>query len=290
MVPKTKTVFNGREFRAFDSGESSICCVQGQFSYNAAVNDTSSYYDFVAPPYHLSAELSGQELEGFLGRYLPIDEVAQAFNMPTNSFREPDNVGASQPFIETELGRLVRTKLPFYVIFFFLFMVISSAAGTIRDEGRYEYRYGEPPLSHVTEVFEVSDAPTTLSLELDTTVDNSWIYVDVELLDDYENIIHRAAETISYYHGYEGGESWSEGSQDHEFLFRVTSPGAYRFRLTTEGNSSANVRLKTQDSVWLSRFPLMGFAFTALWWLLNYLRRKQFESNRWRHLHEDDDE
>ena len=289
MLPKTKTVIHGREYQAFDSGESSICCVQGQFSYSASVNDTSSYYDFVAPPYHLSAELSGQELEGFAGRYIPINELAQAFSMSESSFREPETVGPSQPFIETELGQLVRTKLPFYVLFFFLTMVITNGAGTLLYEDQYNYDHGATASGHTTKRFDISDTPTTLSLDLDTNVDNSWVYIDVELFDEYDNLIHGAAETISYYHGYEGGESWSEGSRDHEFLFRVNTPGSYRVRLTTEGNRSASVRLKVQDGVYLSRFPLMGFIVTALWWFFNFLRRKTFEGSRWRHLQEDDE-
>ena len=53
-VPKSKTTFNGRTYRFFDSGDSSVCSVQGQFTYGAKILDTSSYYDFVAPPHYLS--------------------------------------------------------------------------------------------------------------------------------------------------------------------------------------------------------------------------------------------
>ena len=88
-VPKSKTTFNGRTYRFFDSGDSSVCSVQGQFTYGAKILDTSSYYDFVAPPHYLSAELTDRELEGFAGRYMPSADIAAAFQMSANSFVEP---------------------------------------------------------------------------------------------------------------------------------------------------------------------------------------------------------
>jgi len=289
LVPKTKTIYNGREYQAFDSGDSKICFVQGQFSYAARVDDKVSYYDFISPPYRLSAELSDQELEGFAGRYLPITDVARAFNVSVKQFREPENVAPSQPYIESELGSLVRTKLPFYILFFLLFMVLSLGAGNPATNGEFEYQQGAVAQETHSEVFEIEDVPTTLSLSLDTNVDNSWVYVDVALIDDADTIVHAAASTISYYHGYEGGESWSEGSSDHSFYFRILTPGSYRFHVQIEGNRNATIRYNSRADVWLTRFPLIGLVITALWWLMNLLKRVQFQNNRWRHLQDDDD-
>ena len=109
----------------------------------------------------------------------------------------------------------------------------------------------------------MTDTPTTVALNLDTSVDNSWIYLDAEFLNSNDEIVHVAGQTISYYHGYEGGESWSEGSDDHQFLFRVQQPGTYRFRLTSEADRDTRVRVKIEEGIWLSRFPLFGLILTA---------------------------
>ena len=168
--------------------------------------------------------------------------------------------------------------------------MLSLGAGSPLTDGSYEYKRGDASQTTRSEVFEVRDAPTTLSLSLETNVDNSWVYVDVELVDSTDNIVHAAASTISYYHGYEGGSYWSEGSDDHAFHFRILTPGSYRFNLQAEGNQSALIRYNCRADVWLTRFPLIGMVVTSLWWLLNLLKRIQFQNNRWRHLDDDDDD
>ena len=290
LLPKSKAVFNGRKYQAFDSGESKICFVQGQFSYAAQIDDKVSYYDFVAPPYHLSAEVSAEESEGFSGRYLPMTEVAQAFRLPVNQFRKPVNVGPSQPYIESEVGKHARIILPLYILFFIVLFIRSLELGSILTVGEFEYYQGEAAQVTQSEVLEVKEVPTTISLSLDTNVSNSWVYVDVQLVDSADNIVHAAASTVSHYHGYEGGEHWSEGSKYHSFYFRILRSGTYRFKLQAEGDQSTNIEYWSRNDVWLTRFPLIGLVITSLWWLIHIYRRFEFQNNRWRHLDDDDDD
>ena len=288
-LPKTKVTFNGREYQAFDAGDSSVCCVQGQLSYEARVGDKVSYYDFIAPPHTLSAEVTDQENEGFAGRYVPLSEIAAAFKVPESHFKKPTTVAPSQPYIETTARKLVRVNLPFYVLFFLSLFLFSLFKGTYLGSAELQHNAYEPSPVLTTEPFEVISTPTTVALSIDTSVDNSWVYVDTEFLDASDNIVHVAAQTISYYHGTEGGESWSEGSDDHTFLFRVQEPGTYRFKIRTEGDSSTRLMFKIEQGVWLSRYPLIALIVFGLAWLINALHRRQFESSRWEHLEEDDD-
>ena len=127
-------------------------------------------------------------------------------------------------------------------------LLVTSFKGSTLEESSFEHYQDQNKTTYETLPFEISDTPTTVALNLDTTVDNSWIYLDAEFLDSNDEIVHVAGQTLSYYPGSEGGESWSEGSDDHQCLFRVQQPGTYRFRLTSEADRDTRVRVKIEKA------------------------------------------
>ena len=52
-----------------------------------------------------------------------------------------------------------------------------------------------------------------------------WLALDVALLDDKHQVVAEMDSDIAYYHGYEGGESWSEGTRDNDRLLPGTAGG-----------------------------------------------------------------
>ena len=136
---------------------------------------------------------------------MPSADIAAAFQMSANSFVEPSTVGAAQPYIEGAFQTMARTKLPFYLLFFVVLLLITSFKGSTLEESSFEHFQDQNKTTFETSPFEVTDTPTTVALNLDTSVDNSWIYLDAEFLNSNDEIVHVAGQTISYYHGYEGG-------------------------------------------------------------------------------------
>ena len=73
------------------------------------------------------------------------------------------------------------------------------------------------------------------------------------------------------------------------FSFVFNNRGPIDFDLHPRRIAIHRVRVKIEEGIWLSRFPLFGLILTALFFFLITLRRVQFEHRRWQHLHEDDE-
>ena len=77
------------------------------------------------------------------------------------------------------------------------------------------------PVDHnvfVSEPFTIPSGRHAIAIHASAPVDNSWIGLDVALINDDTGQSEAVGVDVSYYHGYEGGESWSEGSKNGSAL------------------------------------------------------------------------
>jgi hypothetical protein len=103
--------------------------------------------------------------------------------------------------------------------------------------------------------------------------------------------------TIEYYSGYEGGEHWTEGSRDNTSYFRAPEAGTYRLILKAAGGSGQrgpprreSMKLTVYAGAVMTRYFLLALIATALFPLLEILRKILFEKRRWGPVTEDDDD
>ena len=73
-------------------------------------------------------------------------------------------------------------------------------------------------------------------IEFKTNTNNSWVYVGAALVNDKEEAVLEFSGDMGYYHGYEGGESWSEGSNSDSAVFKIKKPGNYKLLLGVQSN------------------------------------------------------
>ena len=103
---------------------------------------------------------------------------------------------------------------------------------------------------------------------------------------------------MSYYHGVEGGESWSEGSKRDTKVFKLKTPGDYRLLMVGQAGvdnkgsdvlrSGAKVHITISEGVELTRY-YAGFGILCLLaGAVEPIRRYSFEYKRWGG--EDDDD
>ena len=62
-------------------------------------------------------------------------------------------------------------------------------------------------------------------------LDNSWADVEGDLHQDSSGLLQSFYVPLSYYHGVDSGESWSEGSRRGAAYLRRMPPGKYTMRL-----------------------------------------------------------
>lgn len=91
--------------------------------------------------------------------------------------------------------------------------------------------YQSPMITSVTtpfvsEPFVVSGNGNVV-VEVASNMDNSYLDLEVRLVDNYRKVAYLTSQDVEYYHGYEGSEYWTEGSKSDEIYFSRIPAGTY---------------------------------------------------------------
>ena len=123
------------------------------------------------------------------------------------------------------------------VLFLMLVANCSMSADATVFESRYQYdRGGEDSVSaFVTEPFTLEGRPSNVQVELDSELDNDWVFFAVSLINDSTGTAREVTKQLSYYSGTDSDGSWSEGSRRGRMKFATVTPGRYFLRVAAEG-------------------------------------------------------
>ncbi len=278
--PRSKVDVGGKEWTCYERGETSLAFVDGALPWLAKIGDKSKYVDFIDPPRMYSVETGKKELERFVGEHVDSEEVYAAFGK-ASAHVPPLTVGAATPYYLT-----APRKAAMWVGWLF---VIANALALFATFGGGEMLLDEtlsPDQVAMGEwtspVFTVPDGARVMGLKVTTSLDNGWIALDTELLEgDEEEVVGFASAEVAYYHGYEGGESWSEGSRKKRKLFKAPPGGKYKIGLTIEGDQSPLVTVQVTTGNRLTRYPLLMLILSLLVPGFLFMRHTAHEQQRW---------
>ncbi|MFT7618990.1 MAG: hypothetical protein ACI97A_002638 [Planctomycetota bacterium] len=298
--PKTKPAslrrkktftFRDRSWKVFEKGHYKVDFVDGELPWVCATGDTTHYVDAIDPPYMLSAEWTQDELSWSEGLYLEPKDVADAFGLKLKELPIRRGVGANQLYVTTPFKTQSLKVMGVFMALAIVFAVWSANTGFEHEEtvtvNRSDYDQ-----EFMTAPFEINSAPCLCEFEFTGDVNNQWIYLDVALIDEEDNAIMDFSSEMSYYHGVEGGESWSEGSRDDQVAVRLEKNGKYRLLLKGESGTGEaattnwrpnqyTVKIKCKEKVVLTRYYVV-FGIACLLWILGILiPRMVFEGRRW---------
>ncbi len=293
-----KTTFKAKDmtFKVYESYLATVYFVEGELTYVAEVGDTASVTEGICPPYSFSRERTDTEEEFQFAEYLDREEVYRAFGVDEIP-RRPRNIHACQPYVASP-SRLSFSRLGLW--FAIPTVIIALAVFVLGGGSRLltkRFSTQEVLNGAYSEEFQVSGKNSMMALKLSSDQDNAWAWYDISVVKD-EQPIAILSKGISYYHGYEGGESWSEGSRSARAYFTLADPGTYRFYVEGTGGTGNNgnqpqnrgVTFDLYEDVIVSRyFFILALVFlgAALW---EPLVRHRFDAKRWEAVLEDDDE
>ncbi|MDL2260176.1 hypothetical protein LJB99_04815 [Deltaproteobacteria bacterium OttesenSCG-928-K17] len=80
----------------------------------------------------------------------------------------------------------------------------------------------------------------SVEIKLAGLPDNSWAYVEGELLDENQNYLFSFGRELWRESGVDGGEAWSESALRHEVKFTIPKPGRYYINLTLDQSGAFN--------------------------------------------------
>ena len=274
---------DGREYRHFQTSVPVTTSVLGEFPWVAKVGDTARMRDFICPPYLLSQEVTSTESVWSAGEYLEPEEVWTAFALPGAppakvgvAAAQPNPWAGQLPAIWAAFGLAAAGCVGAYLFF------ATLAGGRVVYNGSFAVAAADAQRSRVGDVFEVPGRTSNLEVTVETNLDGQWAYVSMALIDaDTDKALDFGRE-LSYYHGYEDGESWSEGSARETFYVPSVPAGRYYLRVEPETDSPAlNVSVGLKRDVPLKRLPLIAVVLLLLPAIWAGMRHDSFENTRW---------
>jgi len=276
-----KIKYNDIYFDKFDYYSPSLMRAYGFFDFELP-NFDNFVVEYINPPFILSTERINSDTVTYLGHHIPNKRIKQAFknqNLPTKN-----GYGVVQPF----LFNLQNTAIIFCatIILVLLTHLFINQERSNEDVLFTTINFSEfKDRDYVSPSFTLDGSSAPLKINLASGVSNSWAWVGLSVINENTNEEIFAEQDIEYYSGYEGGESWSEGTSHPDFYICGLGPGKYHLAIkaskqdTDYSNENVQVTAKWGNaSNWnfgVIIFSLLGI-FVALYFVKNY-----FEKTRW---------
>jgi len=279
-----------RTYKIFTTGKPRIDYAVGEFYWHIFEGQRTHMIDYVNPPYMLSREEDDGEVNWSCGRYVTYDEVNGATDCPVA--RTPAaGVGANQPYPAKDI--YVFWALAAALALLATLVVKAHQADHLAHDERFELttHFNKDAAQVVfSKPFELK-AHQNIIVRADSPVDNSWVYIEADLVNTETGAVAAFTLPIEYYHGYD----WKEGARSKTRYLSAMSSGTYLLRM---GIWRKNYFRKSYATIHVSQGK-----FRARYWLLLFLgisiipigvaiHHRKFEKRRWSESDyaDDDDE
>jgi Domain of unknown function (DUF4178) len=246
--------YGGKRFKIFQDAAARVEYVEGEFYWKVSVGELARATDFVAPPLMLSKEvpiaqgsrggaLESEEVNWSLGSYTPLKEVERKFNVNLPS---PHTVAPNQPWTNGKIYGYW-AALMVVAIFVGLFTLVAAPRARVFTQS-YTLSPSAAPTPAPGDEPPAPDEKTqvifTDPLEIQgrrniritgaANVDNNWVYVAGDLINEETGLVQEFELPIEYYYGVEDGESWSEGEAEQSVYLPALPEGRYTMRLEAQ--------------------------------------------------------
>lgn len=274
----------GRVFRHFQTSWPKVGYVLGEFPWRVQVGDEAQTRDFIAPPFLLSQEVTGSDKTWSLGEYLEPSEVWQGFGLAGEpperraaAPAQPNPHEADWAFLKV-WGSVAAAAA--VALFAFLAMRARNTVVFSQDYS-VDLAAAAADRSFVTPEFDLPGRPSSVRVDLDTNVSNSWAFLRLALINAETGTATHFEREVSYYWGSDGGESWSEGSRNDTVYLSRVPPGRYYVHVDPEASASFGFTLRvTRDAPRaLHLFVAVGLLLLPFGW--TWARHHVFEVGRW---------
>lgn len=311
----------GATWRRFQDVEAVVEGVWGECYWAVEQGERVEVTEFVAPPRSLTLERQthkggGEEVNWSLSTYLEPREVWAAFKLE-GAPPAPFNVASFQPNPhKTALAKTALWVVGALGLLLILVMVESMTHRKVElfrqrldlfDLARIQPGTAEaarngiparrpvptpapPPAEAQEPVYfsgpiEIRNGRQNLAVTLSAPVNNAWIGLEGALVSETTGVAELFLVESSWYHGVDGGESWSEGAQAQTVFLSAVPAGTYVLRLAPQWEGKVppvraiEVRLHQGVMRWL--YPGLALVAILIVPLLMVFRLMAFEGRRW---------
>jgi hypothetical protein len=291
LVPGVAAHYDGQRYKAFQSVTAVTEAVLGEFYWEVRAGEMAQAVEYVAPPYSVSEDATSNEVTYTFGEYLPPSAIEQAFKLK-EPLSVPQGVAPSQPN-PYPIASAWKWAGIWGLALVALFTFISARAAnepvldmTVQLEP--EAQSGQPSAMHFSEPFVIHKSGNVRA-DVSSPVNNDWIGVQGDLVNQDTGAVRSFYQEISYYHGQDSDGSWSEGGTEGTEYLSSVAPGTYVLR-TTAAFASTGPQARAFGRSF--RIQLTSDTPRALWFffalvavlvgpLLALVRFSGFETTRW---------
>jgi Domain of unknown function (DUF4178) len=273
---------HGESFRPFQHAKAKTTFVLGEFPWQVRVGDTAQTDDYVSPPRLLSREQTPDEVSWSLGEYTPPARVWEAFGLP-GAPPVPRGTYANQPSPYAGHGRLWTMFIVFAVLLVgALILRAGTSGGTVlrQTDLAWDSTAGEQNVV-VTEPFRLEGRRAPVRVRLSASVNNSWAAFEMTLVDEATGRTREFTREMGYYHGYEGGERWSEGSRRGTATLAAVPAGSYRLVIAPTGSAPFTYDVEVTRGGPSILLYFLAFLALLVPPAIRGIQHLSFEHNRW---------
>ena len=282
---KKATVAMGRTFRHFQTATAMTTFVIGEFPWEVHASDKVEASDYTDPPFLLSSERTDDEVTWSHGEYTDGAEIWRAFKAPGDPpVRKGVYVNQPNPF-----AKYAGIWKPFGVLaaallLMMMLRLVTADGREVHRKGYFLNRADTAGSVFVTPSFDLTGGRANVAVDLETDVQNSWVYLDYALINEATGAAYDFGREVSYYSGRDTDGQWTEGSRRDRVRIADIPGGKYFLRVEAEGPPGARPVFGTlrvrRDVPSLLPF-LLALLALALPPFFLAIRSHAFESRRW---------
>jgi uncharacterized Zn finger protein (UPF0148 family) len=293
--------FHGKSFKIFQDAFANVESVLGEFYWKVESGERVHGVDYVSPPEILSKEISLQppsesqegskkkkklttgEINWSLGTYLPVAQVEKIFNV--SGLPRPSTVGPNQPYLHKWIYKYWLLLLAVLVFAGIIAFLLSGTSREVLSRNVTLQPLPNPDGTQVwfSDPFELAGR-RNIRISAESPVDNSWVYLEGDLINDETGLVQSFPIDISYYHGVEDGESWSEGGTKDLAYSSAMPAGRYLLRLEGQWEKwqqPATLTVKVEQNVTHGINFLLALIVLSVIPIAMGIYHISFERRRW---------
>ena len=300
VLEETKSArYQNRRYRIFQDAQARVEAVTGEFYWKVEAGEAVRGVDFVAAPMMLSKEVStvyvtdpndaGRtrratgEINWSLGKYLTVSEVEKAFSV--SGLPRPSTIAPNQPYKHWWIYKYWIAFIVVALLAGFLSLVLSGSSKQVFAQNVTLPALPNPDGTQVyfSEPFELAGR-RNIKIIGESPVQNTWVYLEGDLINDETGVVQSFPIEISYYQGVEDGEGWSEGGQSDSAYSSSMPAGRYVLRLEGQCEkwqqpAAIHVRIEQNVARGINLLLLLiGLSIVPVIMLIYHVR---FEHRRW---------
>lgn len=284
---RTKTPF--RKYDHYTTYKFILPFALGEFNWNLLDDeDNVSVEEYVCAPESITSEETFDTKHWYKGKYVDRQQIATAFGVPLKELPARAGPGILEiPKYHTQYGPLWRFTLLAVMV-----VLLTQAMIRLGKPSRHVFMndytvtrdsasWGAfPPI--VTEPFEIKQSGA-VNIELAASVDNDWMEIEVSMVNEKTGKTYEFTKAVEMYHGYEDGETWSEGSSEESGLFSGVPEGTYHLNIYpySESKSAVNLRVAVEENTMVYSNMIWMLLLVLAYPMIQYMRKNAHNTYLW---------